>query len=389
MKVLCKILPVLILLVVEACGHGGEDSPFEPDEPGTTNPGQTEQKSYRIDGHDHVFGFTAQSRYSYCPSVVLGENGSADVYFCGNPTQGIMVDNIYHIKLDANLKKTPAVSVLQPGKEPAWDNQHTCDPSVIAGKFLMDGTEYKYAMFYLGCTLQWYYNEIGVAFANSLDAETWVKYPHALIEKTWDEEGDQTLSGGGKSWGVGQPSAVSLDKGGKVLLSYTIGDMNGTRVVSSELDLSDMAQPVIQPPMAIARAGLLNISSSGLDYTCNADIALDEAARMIYMIRPVQPHSSTYPAYINDVLELDRLDLTEFMNGIGTWTPLMRITPDDTGYPRNHNACIARDEYGHLTETDNLRLFYTVSKASPNVAPAPNTHAEWTYDIYQARVSYR
>ena len=67
----------------------------------------------------------------------------------------------------------------------------------------------------------------------------------------------------------------------------------------------------------------------------------------------------------------------------------MRIAPADTGFPRNHNACIARDEYGHLTDTENLRLFYTVSKASPDVAPAPNTHAEWTYDIYQARVSYR
>ncbi len=385
MKVLCRFLPVLILPAIVACGNGGEDPMPKPDVPPAEKPGVTSEWAYSIESMERVFGFTAQDRYSYCPSVLLDEAGGADIFFCGNPIAGIMVDNIYHIKLDAAGKKTQASSVLKPGAEPAWDNQHTCDPSVIAGRFVMDGTEYRYAMFYLGCTVQWYYNEIGVAFSNSLDAESWVKYPNQLVEKTWPEEGDQLL-GGGCSWGVGQPSAISLDKAGKVLLSYTIGDADGTRIVSREMDLSDMSQPIIGPAIATAGAGLLNLGKTGLDYLCNTDIALDEDTRMIYMIRPVQPHSSTYPTYINDVLELDMLGLDAFMNGVGTWTPLLRITPADTGFPRNHNAAIARDEYGMIPSIDDMRLFYTVSKADPDVKPGNGTHAEWTYDIYEARI---
>lgn len=384
MKVLCKFLPVLFLPVVMACGHDGEDSTPSPQAP--PNEGNTSEWVYSIENQERVFGFTLQDRYSYCPSVLLDGNGGADIYFCGNPTPGIMIDNIYHIKRDAAGKKTTALSVLKPGADPAWDNQHTCDPSVIAGRFVMDGTEYRYAMFYLGCTVQWYYNEIGVAFANSLDAEQWVKYPCQIIEKTWPQEGEQYYGNGGKSWGVGQPSAISLDKAGKVLLSYTIGDIEGTRIVVRELDLSDMNKPSIGTAIMVSRAGLLNASKTDLDYLCNADIALDEATGTIYMIRPVQPHSSTYPAYINDILELDRLSLQEFRNGIGTWTPLLRLTPADTGFPRNHNAAIARDQYGNLPSTVDMSLYYTVSKADPDVSPVVGTHAEWTYDIYEARI---
>ena len=83
----------------------------------------------------------------------------------------------------------------------------------------MDGVAYKYALFFLSNPKEYYYNEIGVAFSNDLDAASWVKYPEQIVKKTWPEEGDQSLGGNAKSWGVGQPSAVSLDKGGKVLVT--------------------------------------------------------------------------------------------------------------------------------------------------------------------------
>lgn len=382
-----KIVTVLLFPLVAACSGGNEGDIAPPAPPTPDNPDATAE-AYHLDGNKHIFGFTGQDRYAYCPSVIEKPWSGSDIYFCGNPTPGIMEDNIYHIHLNADGTKTAPVSVLKPGVAPAWDNQHCCDPSVVAGNFNFDGTAYKYAMFYLGCTLQYYYNEIGVAFSNDLNATEWVKYPDQIIEKTWPETGDQNVSGG-KSWGVGQPSAISLDKAGKVLLSYTIGDIAGTRIVSRELNLTDMSSPVIGAPITMTRSGLKNISESGLDYTCNSDIALDADQSTIYMIRPVQPHPADYPAYLNQSLELCRLPLDDFIGGTGTWEPLFRLTPELTGYARNHNAGIARDAYGHLSDPTSLKIYYTVSKASPEVAPSGSSHAEWTYHIWEATLNWR
>ena len=376
-------LALFIPLLLASCAQGEGDSPepVPPTDPVT--PGVSE--GYRFISKERIFGFTMQNRYAYCPSALVLADGSTSIFFCGNPVAGVMTDNIYHFTLSPGMERTPPVSVLQPGAADRWDNQHTCDPSVIKGKFRFEGVDYTYAMFYLGCTVEHYFNEIGVAFSNDLNAREWVKYPLPLIRKTWDYDGDQTC-GAGLSWGVGQPSAISLDKGGRVLLSYTIGDIDGTRVVVCEADMADMAQMSIGTPLAISRAGLLNIGGTALDYTCNSDIALDVASNSIVMVRPVQPHPAEYPAYINEALEIDRIGLDAFRNGVGTWEPLIRITPADTGFPRNHNAAIARDEYGHLHDSDHLTLYYTVSKAAPDVAPAPDSHAEWTYDIWRAEI---
>jgi hypothetical protein len=102
------------------------------------------------------------------------------MFFCGNPNNLIMVDNIYHIKINPDGTKTSAKSVLQPGVSGSWDDHHTCDPSVIAGDFTWDGVTYKYAMFFLSNMYGVYYNEIGVAFSNKLDTDSWVKYPDRL-----------------------------------------------------------------------------------------------------------------------------------------------------------------------------------------------------------------
>ncbi|MBQ5485983.1 MAG: sugar-binding protein, partial [Bacteroidales bacterium] len=207
-----------VLLALTACGGTDPDVPEET----------IEVTDYVFSKPSFVFGFSGQKRYSYCPSVIANADGTSHVYFCGNPNQGTMVDNIYHIVENANGTHTTAVSVLQPSL--SWDSHHTCDPSVIEGSFKMDGTTYKYALFFLSNPKEYYYNEIGVAFSNDLEAASWVKYPQQIVKKTWPDEGDQSLGGNSKSWGVGQPSAVSLDKGGRVLLVYTIGDASGTRL---------------------------------------------------------------------------------------------------------------------------------------------------------------
>ena len=168
----------------------GETPPIDPPTPTPT---------VTITKPEFVFGFQGQSKYSYCPSALKQADGTVHLYFCGNPENLIMVDNIFHIKINPDGTQTAAKSVLQPGVPGSWDDHHTCDPSVIEGNFTWKNTTYKYAMFFLSNMYGVYYNEIGVAFSNDLDADSWVKYPQQIVKKTWSSEGDQEIGGGGKS----------------------------------------------------------------------------------------------------------------------------------------------------------------------------------------------
>ena len=113
---------------------------------------------------------------------------------------------------------------LSPGEENEageleWDWEHVCDPDVLAGTFWYqrpgeaEPEEYHYALFYLGIRRFWEINQVGWAVA---------KTP----EGPWHKVGTEPLitSDAAGSWGVGQPSATSIDEKGEVLLFYTRGE---------------------------------------------------------------------------------------------------------------------------------------------------------------------
>jgi hypothetical protein len=331
-----------------------------------------------------VFGFIGENRYSYCPSIIRMKNGDIHMFFCGNPDPNVMVDNIYHI-VNSHSRRSQAVSVLQPSDKGAWDDHHTCDPSVIEGRFRMNGKTYKYAMFYLGCNQEWYYNEIGVAFSNSLSSDSWTKYPSPIVHKPWKEPGDCLKGNGTKAWGVGQPSAVSLDRKGKVLLTYTIGDKASTRQLFSICDFSDMGKPAIGESKVVSTDGLIDMDGRQ-DYISNADIAIDRKNDRIVMIRTVHMHSVVYPTYISRAVDIDWMKLSDFMRGEGSWTLIARVGQAQTSFPANHNAGLLRDPYGNISDWEHPVFYFTSSKVSPDVSPEFGKHAEWTYHIYRSQV---
>jgi hypothetical protein len=338
---------------------------------------------YEFKNIKEIFGFYGQQRYSYCPSIVKEDNDTVHVFFCGTQNM-VMVDNIYHIRINPDSSQTPAKIVLQPGSPGAWDDHHTCDPSVIKGNFSMGGNSYQYAMFYLSNMYGVYYNEIGVAFSNDLEAGHWVKYPNQVVRKTWSYDGDQEIGGGGQSWGVGQPSAVSLDKQGRVLLTYTIGDLDGTRIAWAEIDCSNMDNfSGITASTTMIKTGLSNIDYTGTDVTNNSDFAINQTENKIVMARSVHPNPSIYPTHIEEAVEVDYMPLDGFLQSTGEWTPIMRITPAISGYPRNHNPGIERNAYGEIENWREPVIYYTVSLAAPDVEPSGTKFAEWTYHIWR------
>jgi hypothetical protein len=304
--------------------------------------------------------------YAYAPSVI--SDGETDhIFTCENAVEGRIKDYIFYIQRQ-NGNVVEARPVLPAGETGAWDSYHVCDPSVIAGKFAYGGKTYAYALFYLGNNVDASRNnQIGVAFANDLAAEAWVKYPHPVI--AYD----------GKQWGVGQPSAVSLG-GGRVLLVYTKGH-DGTVTYRQELDLSDMdAGPVyVNEPLALTNLGLTGHDGSP-DYLNNVDIAYDHPRQRFYIVREQHPYPTGHPNYIGANVQIASIPAESIFNGGGEWVVEGQINQTMTGLARNHNAGLSRKADGTLPDHKVLRVFFAGS-----CGDSPDCRvAEWTYDLWAA-----
>lgn len=377
------IFLTIAILVTFACGKN--DGPLGPDEPET--PTETGKPAWTTPELAFAFPETELKRYSYCPVVLQQENGDRYVFMCANPyadpsasLYNTIIDNIYMFIEHPDGTRTEAKSVLQPGE--AYDNHHVCDPSVIEGEFKMDGAVYKYAMFYTTGIKEYDYCELAVAFSNDLNADKWVKYTEGpIVKKTWAGEGDLQWSGG-NCWGVGQPSAISLDGKGKVLLTYSIGDLNGTRVAYRFIDMSDMSRLDMGTQRSMITNGLKQ-SNGSQDIASNLDFALDREHDRIIMVRDVRPFPATYPTFIPSTMEVMYLSFSGFQDNVGTWKKLAQITPELTGFPRNHNAGFVRDNFGYISDYTKPTIYFTVSKQAPDVYESENLMCCWTYDIYK------
>lgn len=377
------LFPLLVLLCTLGCG--GTDTPSVPEEPDT--PQEPSKPAWTTTELVFAFPESSKKRYSYCPVALQQDNGDRYVYMCANPPADpsaslydTIIDNIYMFVEHPDGTRTTEKSVLQPGE--AYDDHHVCDPSVIEGSFLMDGTTYRYAMFYTTGIHAYDYCELAVAFSNDLNADRWVKYTGGpIVRKTWDTEGDLPWSGG-NCWGVGQPSAISIDKKGKVLLTYSIGDLAGTRVAWRIIDLSDMSKPDMGTQRSMLTNGLKR-SDGGQDIASNLDFAVDAERDRIIMIRDVRPFPVSYPTFIPATMEVMYLSFSGFQQNVGTWKPLARITPELSGFPRNHNAGFLRDNFGYIDNYRTPTVYFTVSKQSPDVYETAEQMCCWTYDIYK------
>ncbi|MCQ2143483.1 MAG: sugar-binding protein [Bacteroidales bacterium] len=353
-----------LALLVTACNKP-EPAPEEPE-----GPQGAYKTEFRFSEAKKVFGFFSGAQYSYCPSIIDNGDGTCHIWFCGNPTKYKFVDNVFHVLATDGVAYTSATSVLQPTPN-TWDKVHTCDPSVIKGEFKMNGKTYTYAMFYLGIdTGDCLGNEIGVAFSNDPDATSWDKYPSALIDFPGEEHS--------KFWGVGQPSAISLDKKGKVLLTYTRGYSGGTSLIYREVDMSDMSDIKMGEIKTIPGA-------QGVSCMRNADFAVDEANNKILAVIEGNS-SSTYPTFIASSVSVHYADFDAFLAGTCKWKTYGTITSAVSGFPRNHNAGFRRDAYGYIPNYKEFQVYFTVSKAAPDVSSS--NCAEWTYNIYRTTGSY-
>ncbi len=322
--------------------------------------------------------------YNYCPTI-FEEDGVRHIYYCANKLHGNVTDYIAYRSGTKDSTGRWVYSDIQYVLEPTentWDSRHVCDPSVIKGEFTHSGETYNYLMAYLGCvTSDNTSNEVGFAVSKT-PSGPWIKLDsNPFCHYTLN---DNT----GFQWGYGQPSLVSVDKKGEVLLFYTVGDGNSTYELVERWNLSDIDHPtmVSENSKRVLTRGLKNLS--GLqDYISNADYCYDASSGRIYMIKDDHPvpdganvSSSATIYYLEEDFENpDFYPGYTLFNVVGdSWNEMDKIDATNAGFDLNHNCGLVTDPYGWTLSTKSIDCVYTV---------ATNTSSFWgalgSYRLYQ------
>lgn len=348
------LLAVLPLLFLSACGEG---------EPAGYDTGM-------------LFDDPVENTFNYCPSVLQTDENTRYIYYCANILPGVIQDHIICRKgtreKDGKWSWTEKKVVLAPtpGK---YDGLHCCDPSVIQGKFRYGGTEYAYLMAYTGNTDQ-INNKVGLAVSNNL-MEDWVKVEGAF----------RTYGGDPKHWGVGQPSLVSADKKGEVMLFYSVGSTT-TYTQVERLDLSDLDNPVTLSSVQLTQRGLVDLNGNAGDVMSNGDYAYDPVKNRYYAVSDCHPNpTDSDPMFVGSHFRVTYLNEkagaepgsifgTQEASAGKSWSTLATVGPNETGFPRNSNCGIVTDPYGWTLSQDEMEVFYSISKTGANFT--------WSYRIY-------
>lgn len=340
---------------------------------------------------DELFGDNIEENfYNYCPSIMIENGTTMHVWYCSNKDSGKVTDYIAYRKgtlsTDGKWTFSEKELVLQPTPN-TWDKVHVCDPSVIKGEFKYNGEDYNYLMAYLGCrTTNVTANEVGVAVSKNPNGP-WVKIenlnPIADYYKAIEQHGK--ADNWKNAWGYGQPSLVSIDKAGKIMLFYTAGTPNATETIAEEWDLSDLNNPVMLSQAPLSNAGVTSASGQ-VDCINNADFAYDPATKRIICVKEDFPYptdgNTNWITGSNTLLYVD-LDEDEVspMHSIvegskKTWIKFSAITEALTGYKRNHNCGLVTDEYGWVLSSTSIGVVYTSSMLRTDF-PDWNGSGQW------------
>ena len=375
-----RILPVILMsFLLTGCAFnndnpstGGNNPPVEEVKE-TFIPKVGEVKMLFDDG---TIGET--NKYNYCPSYFIEDN-IAHVYYCTNKDEGNVTDYVGYRKGEVINNKVKysdnSQYVLTHGEMGSWDSRHACDPSVVKGVFKYHGEEYNYLMAYLGCVpSDCTQNETGIAVSKTPDGP-WIKcdFKEDGVTKINPIVPFSDFSCNETSWGTGQPSLVSVDKKGRVLLFTTVGATNGTFTNLREYDFSDIDNyKLLRERISINIDGIRG-STGSASFINNADFGYDEVNKRIIMSKPRQFFGTDgkSPNFIADTIDVYYIDDTEGSeigdvlfagkNTTKIWKLIGSVNESLTGFLRNHNTGLVTDEYKRIDSSSPLGVLFTRS----------------------------
>lgn len=318
--------------------------------------------------------------YAYAPSVI-DQGTTRRVFYCGNSASGSVHD---HVMVSTGVKQAngtwsygaPKVA-FGPEGAPVWANYHACDPEALKGAFTWGGHTYPWVIFFtaFGCAsttepcpdADTYPNQVGMAFADSLDGP-WRIYPTPLIGYDLDF-GGKCAAG---DYCVGQPSATSINGAGHMLLFYQGkgGD------VRRDVDLSDVANPVIGPSVALPSDGLPGwMHNASVVYSPSRDRFFASYAVGPWNVVPGGPPVQTSTAVVS-------IAGSDLWAGTGAWQVEGTVTPATSGHAFNHNSGIVRTAFGMLP-SDTLEVVHAVADGhTPD-----GGWGVWTYRLWRNTIT--
>lgn len=346
------------------------------------------------------------SYYNYCNSTIV-KGDDAYLWYCRNRGSAVQGDRIAFRqgkKKNGVWHWSEPVYALDPAEETAWDCAGQCDPNVIKGEFNYENKKYEYLMAYLGGDGAGNYGcTFGFAVAESIYGP-W-KRVHTisplisftdLYPNAGNLDPEQSYL-----WGAGQPSMISADKKGRILLFYTyhtdvdLGTDTSWTVVAERWDFSDLDNPVQEFSVKMRARGLKRRTGAEDTFT-NADFMYDPERQVLYVATDVHPFGLAYKdgdAYPDNMPNIGRIayaDLTlenesvvgdtlNLTDGDMLWTDIIQISKENTGCSRNSNLGFFRDEYGYMAYPDKLEWGFSSSATSP----VEDNSLYYTWRIYR------
>jgi hypothetical protein len=314
--------------------------------------------------------------YDYAPSVMVETSGLQRFWWC-SASNG--TDHIFYRSRDPNTGVWSAAVTITltpaPTAGATWDGRHQCDPAVVKGSFVYQGSTYAFALYYTANACAEHdvannrvfesTNSIGIAFSN--DGINWVRRPTPiLVSKDISSAPTTCPAHTATSWqnhiyhtyGAGQASVYQrpTEFGGGLEIYYT--DTTTIEACPVVNGTPDCGQPRTATHIYLTQStdysSRVQVTSAGAlpdgsgFSMANSDFALDNGspARYVYAALALPGRGGDRESFQFGLFRMPRAGLVA---GIDSWEHLGYIDENLTGAYINAGPGFQRNPSGWVT----------------------------------------